>query len=159
MKRIERLTVEEYKEFEDLLSEDNLESFSGEILEEIPSNLFGIALDYGFNDTEVRDWIYKNAKELVIQVRENEIKEEFLNREVDPFKKCEWCAGTGRDIERLSIGAIEKCWDCQGTGLEGGLKAEELNSAYKKKITELIEENIDWDEVERLEKEYENEQK
>lgn len=72
MKHIERLTVEEYLEFEGLLKEEGLQDYSGEVLEKLPSHLFGIAIDYGFNDTEVREWIYKNAKEIANEIKENE---------------------------------------------------------------------------------------
>lgn len=157
MERIERLTVEEYLEFEGLLEEEGLQDYSGEVLEKLPSHLFGIAIDYGFNETEVRDWIFINAQKIADEIKQEENRETLVDPNV--FVKCEWCAGTGHDVERFAIGAIEKCWDCQGTGLEGGLKAQEVKFSYERKMTELIEKEIDWDEVERIEKEYENKRK
>lgn len=142
MKRIERLTEQEVNKFKDLLSEDNLEDHAEKILEELPSHLFGIAIDYGFNDTEVRDWLYTNGKE----IGEKCVMEQ-------KFPKCQWCKGTGTDSEMLAVGAVQGCWDCEATGLEGGKKAQQEYFSIISEEMKEVEESIDWDEVERLEKE------
>lgn len=58
MKRVQRLTPNEYEEFKELLPENSVEQLAEELLEKMSSYLFGILLDYGVNDTEVRDWVY-----------------------------------------------------------------------------------------------------
>lgn len=58
MKRIERLTQEEIQELIEVVKQGS-DTISYEyVLEEMSSHLFGIALDYGFYDTEVREWIW-----------------------------------------------------------------------------------------------------
>lgn len=58
MKRIERLTVDEVQELINTIRE-GCSNFNHEtVLEEMPTHLFGVALDYGFYDTEVREWIW-----------------------------------------------------------------------------------------------------
>ena len=59
MDRIKRLAEYEIQELKDVISYIK-EDFDEElVIDEMPTNLFGIALDYGFNDTEVREWIWK----------------------------------------------------------------------------------------------------
>lgn len=66
---------------------------------------------------------------------------------------CEWCNGSGSDSES---NIYNGCPDCKGTGYKHGNKGKDL---YNKKLNEeliRLESEIDWCEVERLEKLYEN---
>ena len=62
MRNISRFSEEELVELKEMLSEYNSEDLGEEILEEMSGYLIGISIDYGFNDTEVRDWIYLKMK-------------------------------------------------------------------------------------------------
>ena len=59
------------------------------------------------------------------------------------FKKCEWFEGAGIDKELLAIGGVKSCWDCEGTGFEGGLKAQKEYLLLKNEELEALEKNLD----------------
>lgn len=66
---------------------------------------------------------------------------------------CEWCDGSGTDSES---NIFKGCPDCQGTGYKYGIRGKEL---YNKQLNEefiRLESEIDWDEIERLEKLHKN---
>lgn len=58
MKNINRFSVEELEELSMILSEYESEHLMEEVLENMSGYLLGISLEYGFSDTEVRDWIH-----------------------------------------------------------------------------------------------------
>ena len=62
MKNINRFSVEELEELSMILSEYESEHLMEEVLENMSGYLLGISLEYGFSDTEVRDWIYVYLK-------------------------------------------------------------------------------------------------
>ena len=63
MKNINRFSEEELVEVKGMLSEYKSEDLLEETLEEMPGYLIGVSIDYGFNDTEVRDWIHLKMKD------------------------------------------------------------------------------------------------
>lgn len=63
MKKRDRFSEKELANLKKNLSEYKSEDLLEEVLEEMSGYLIGIAIDYGFNDTEVRDWIYSIMKD------------------------------------------------------------------------------------------------
>ena len=62
MRNISRFSEEELVELKEMLSEYKSEDLLEEVVEEMSGYLIGVSIDYGFNDTEVRDWIYLKMK-------------------------------------------------------------------------------------------------
>ena len=59
------------------------------------------------------------------------------------LEKCQWCDGSGTDKEFLAIGGVRECWDCKGTGFEGGLEAQKEYWRIENKKMEELEKKLD----------------
>ena len=59
------------------------------------------------------------------------------------LKECEWCDGSGTDREFLAIGGVRGCWDCQGTGFEGGIEAKKEHLRLQEEEMKQLEKELD----------------
>lgn len=62
--RFNLIEIEDFLYLNSKLRFCNSELNVSELLDEMPTHLFTIGLDYGFDDTEVRDWIYLHLEGL-----------------------------------------------------------------------------------------------